>query len=91
MNGILLRLKIDPAAVQSPRGSNALQAVQALSAASLKTYKKVQSIYLSVSWTMLLRSGANQGRQPCKQLNKQATTACQAGCMGHANIRLYTK
>ena len=39
----------------------------------------------------LLRSGAFQGRQPCKQLNKQATNACQAGCMGHASIRLYTK
>ena len=36
MNGILLRLKIDPAAVQSPRGSNALQAVQTLFGISLK-------------------------------------------------------
>ena len=36
MNGILLRLKIDPAAVQSPRGSNALQAVQTLFGLSLK-------------------------------------------------------
>ena len=36
MNGILLRLKIDPAAVQSPRGSNALQAVQTLFGSSLK-------------------------------------------------------
>ena len=30
-----VRLKIDPAAVQSPWGSNALEAVQALSSASL--------------------------------------------------------
>ena len=39
MNGILLRLKIDPAAVQSPRGSNALQAVQTLFGLSLKKKK----------------------------------------------------
>ena len=38
MNGILLRLKIDPAAVQSPRGSNALQAVQTLFGLSLNVY-----------------------------------------------------
>jgi hypothetical protein len=39
----------------------------------------------------MLRSGAQVGRQACKRRDKQATTACQAGGMAHANISLNTK
>ena len=45
MNGILLRLKIDPAAVQSSRGSNALQAVQTLFGISLNSILFLRSSF----------------------------------------------